>query len=90
MVANKLRAIWKILTAHQYMVIYDDGTDGTAIGGGRTADLRDVMFLAIQIKHTYNSMIDMIEGSAVELGEAKALQEMRDAIKKLEKQSGRQ
>lgn len=89
MVANKLRAIWKLITSRQYLLIYDGSGPNTALGGGKTGELKDVMYLAVQVKHAYNTMIEMIEGSAVEAGEAHALKEMRDAIEIMEKKNGR-
>lgn len=84
--ANKIRAIWKLIISRQYLLIYDDGGDGTAIGGGRASDLHDVMYMTIQLKQTYNQMIKMLEEASVEMGEAHALKEMRETIQKLEKE----
>lgn len=84
MVANKLIAIWKLITSRQYLLIYDGRGLDTAIGGGRTAELRDVMYLTIQVKHAYNQLIEMLEESSAEMGELHSLQEMRNALDKLE------
>lgn len=79
----KLKGIWLILTANHVllMTVKNGNMDGVGFGGG---DLSEIMTIAIQVKRTYNSMINMIENSAEEAGELHSLLEMRKTIEELD------
>ena len=91
MVANKIRGAFskiggafRILISRQAILIYEDkhGVNGWGAGYGDTSTM---MAMAIEIKKHYNTMLDMITEVATEEGELHALQEMKEALDKLDK-----
>ncbi len=84
MVFGKFRGIWKLITARQAFLVYED-RDGTDVWGVGYGNLGTMMALSIEMKKAYNQLLEMITAVAIESGELHALEEMKQAIEKLEK-----
>ncbi len=86
MVTKKIRAIWQLIRANQLFLFTQrkTGDDVLALGMG-VGDLQDMMLIAIEIKKSYNSMVNMIEQAAVEGGELHLLNELKKTIQEIEK-----
>lgn len=85
MVTTKIRAIGKIIRAdHVMLFTKKDGGQVDAYGFGK-GSLHDIMLMAIQLKKSYNTTIDMIEQGATEEGTLHAFMEMKKTVEELEK-----
>lgn len=84
MVSHKLKSIWKIIIARQYIVIVETRKGFTSTGAGNT-DMEGLLLMAVTLKQQYDGLVDTAEKEATDSGQLHALIEMKQAIEKLEK-----
>ena len=84
MVTNKLRAIWRIVKADHILLFTKEGEGSVQSFGFGKGGLQEIMLMAVEVKKSYNSMVSMLQNAAVETGELHALNELKEAVEKLE------
>ena len=80
MVANKLKAIWKIITARQILLFTIRGEDLFSLGFGKEPESADVIKFAVAVEKASHSMTKMVEDLATDTGELRVLQDLRKVI----------
>lgn len=86
MVTNKLRAIWQVIKSDHVLLFTKSGYDGVKSFGFGKGSLQAIMLMAVEVKKSYNNMVDMVSNAAVETGELHALNELKEAVEKMVKQ----
>lgn len=88
MVTAKFKSIIKILKADNVMLFTKRQTNNVdALGFGK-GDLKTIMLMAVELKKSYNNMVDMASSIATETGELHALNELKATLEAVE--NGRQ
>jgi len=91
MVRTKLRAIWAIIrSSSAHLVLQKKPGDDTSIIAFGEGTMQDTMLIALAIKRMYNSFLDALQEMAVETGELHTLQQLKDAVEKMEAENGGQ
>ena len=87
MVAQKLTAIWRIITCSSFHLFSQrrNGSEVGLVAEGR-GDIEDMVLVAKALKDNYNQFIELINEAATEGGELHALEQLKRAIDTLEKQ----
>jgi len=88
MVTAKLKAIRQIIKADHVMLFTKKGTEDVQALGFGQGGLKDILLMAIELKKSYNNMVDMANNAAVESGELHALTELKKALEEVD--NGRQ
>lgn len=84
MVAAKLRAIGRIIRSKQMLLLTLDRRGVDALGFGR-GELHEIAQMAVEIKKSYNSILELLEEVSTEEGELHAYREL---LKTMEAMNG--
>lgn len=84
MVTAKLKAIRQIMKSDHVMLFTKQGEGEVKSFGFGKGGLKDILLIAIEVKKSYNSMVDMANNAAVESGELHALTELRNALEEMD------
>lgn len=84
----KLFMVWKVITAKSAQMIYQPvpGDDVGSLGFGQ-GSLKDLVLFSKELKTMYDNFVNMVNEAAVDAGEVRALEELRDAVGVIEKEA---
>ena len=89
MVTNKIRAIIAIIRADHMLLHTKRGDNPVVPFGGGNGDLAALMLFAVELKKSYENMLQGVNNAAVETGELHTLEALRKTVD-MEIDNGRQ
>lgn len=80
MVAEKLRAIWRIIGARQVLLFTIKNEKVASVGFGKEPQSTDVIRFAVSVEKASKDLSNMVEALATETGELRVLQDLRKVV----------